>query len=294
MREVVAAIDPNVGGPPQVGRVRKVVFYALTAFLTVGLVTRFWKVNLFPILVWFPDDFVNASYAYDVEMMSIHRIHELALALSHLLITFGVAIQLWKPTRRIAPMWQASGSMAISVLLLLVVRPPLEGVGAFVYVVLGLVVLLGFLHPATALSPLPRPHDRPMTLLWLAAAVPLLIYSLDQIGLQLSGVAADPHWAHSHYQMVGEYGMHLILAGLLGAGVLTGWRITAWWAVSLAAIMGAAFIAYPSAPSSRGVGWGLGLLTWAVAYAIATERRARAAHPRIERVSSGRLTENPG
>jgi uncharacterized membrane protein YhaH (DUF805 family) len=172
-------------------------------------------------------------------------------------------------------MWQASGSIAVSIVLLLLIRPPLETVPTFVYVVLVMVVLLGFIHPGSALLQVPRPHDRPMTLLWLLAAVPALIYSFDQIGLQTSGVAADPHWANLHYQMVAEYGIHLTLVALLGATALGGWRITAWWAASMAALMGAAFIVYPNATSSGGAGWGVLLVAWAIAYAIATERRAR-------------------
>ncbi len=72
---------------------------AVTAFLTAGLVTKFWKVNLFPVLVRLPDDVINDFYGYALPEMSIHRIHYLALALSHLVVTFGVAIQLWTPTR---------------------------------------------------------------------------------------------------------------------------------------------------------------------------------------------------
>jgi hypothetical protein len=282
----------NADSPGEIGRTRKVVFYALTAFLAVGLVTQFWRVNLVPILVWFPDSFVNDFYASEIETFSIHRIHYLALGLSHLLVTFGVVIQLWKPMKWIAPMWQASGAMGVSVVLLLLVRPPLETVPAFVYVVLVMVIVLGFIHPSSALLQFPRPHDRSMTLLSVLAAVPLLVYSFNQTGLQLSGVGADPHWALLHYQMVGEYGIHLTLVALLGSTTLRGWRVTAWWAASIAALMGSAFIVYQNAASSQGAGWGLALLVWAVAYATATERRARLNRPRTERVRPGVNIEN--
>jgi hypothetical protein len=270
----MTAAHLTVGEKP-VGRVRRVAFVAVAAFLTAGLVTKFWKVNLFPLLVWLPDDVINHFYGYALAEMSIHRIHYLALALSHLLVTIGVAIQLWRPTRWVAPMWQASGATGLSVLLLVVVRPPLQGVPPFVFVVLVVVILMGFVHPDSALRRLPRPHDRPMTLLWLLMVVPTLVYTIQHIGLQVSGSAGDPHWSNGHYQMVAEYGLHLVLVGLLGASALRGWRVTGWCAASMAGVMGAAFIVFPDSQSSGGVGWGLGLLAWAVAYATATERRAR-------------------
>lgn len=270
----MSAADLSVDDKP-VGQSRTVAFVAVTAVLTAGLLTKFWKVNLFPLLVWLPDDVINDFYGYALAEMSIHRIHYLALALSHLLVTGGVAIQLWRPRRWVAPMWQASGATALSVLLLVVVRPPLQGVPPFVFVALVVVILLGFLHPASALRHLPRPHDRPMALLWLLIVVPMLVYSIQHIGLQASVASGDPHWSNGHYQMVAEYGLHLVLVGLLGASALRGWRVTGWCAASMAGFMGAAFIVFPHSQSSGGVGWGLGLLMWAVAFAIATERRAR-------------------
>ncbi len=114
-----------------------------------------------------------------------------------------------------------------------------------------------------------------MTLLWLLMVVPILVYTIHHIGLQVSGSPGDPHWSNAHYQIVAEYGLHLVLVGLLGASALRGWRVTAWCAASMAGVMGAAFIVFPDSRSSGGVGWGLGLLTWAISYAIATERRAR-------------------
>jgi hypothetical protein len=73
-----------------------------------------------------------------------------------------------------------------------------------------------------------------------------------------TGAAGDPDWSNAHYQMVAEYGLHLMLVGLLSASALLGWRFTGWCTASMAGVMGAGFIVFPHSQSSGGVGWDLG------------------------------------
>jgi hypothetical protein len=260
-----------VGSEREVGSMRRIAFYGLAGLLVVALAIQWWVV-VTPALVWFPDGFVNDFFSSRVDDFAIHRIHRLALALSHVVVLVGLVLQFRRPETQEAPMWQASGFFGAAIVVNLIVAPTSEQVPPPLWIIFGLGVLIGVLHPTSPLLGVPKPTDRRLLALTAVVAVPLVFYVLDQIGLQKSGIEADPHWAGSHYQFAGEFGVHLILLGVVGSTAFTGRRVTAWMAGVSALFMGAASAVFPDQTSSLGIVWGLALATWGLLFILTSER----------------------
>jgi hypothetical protein len=247
--------------------VRKLGFYVVLGLLVLGLTIQWW-VMVTPALVWFPDDFVNDFFSSRVDEFAIHRIHRLALALSHVIVLVGLAVQFCRPEEREAPMWQASAFFGMAIVVNLIVGPTAEQVPPPLWIIFGLGLLAGVLHPTSPLLRIPRPTDLRLLALVGVLAVPMMFYVVDQVGLQISGVDADPHWAGSHYQFAGEFGIHLILLGLISTADFTGRRITAWIAGMSALLMGAASVVFADQVSSLGPAWGAALAAWGVVFIL--------------------------
>ncbi|HSJ36163.1 MAG TPA: hypothetical protein VLB85_14020 [Acidimicrobiia bacterium] len=249
---------------------RRIAFYVLTGLLVLALTIQWWVV-LTPALVWLPDGFVNDFFSPRVDDFAIHRIHRLALALSHVVVLFGLASQFRRPEAQEAPMWQASGFFGAAILLNLVIGPTSEQVPPPLWIIFGLGVVAGVLHPTSPLRRVPRPTDRRLLALAAVVALPVAFYVLDQVGAQISGIEADPHWAGSHYQFAGEFGVHLILLGLVSSTAFTGKRVTAWMAGLSALLMGGASVVFPDQTSSLGIGWGTALAVWGLIFILTSE-----------------------
>lgn len=251
--------------------VRRSAFYIVLGLLVLALAIQWWVV-LTPALVWFPDGFVNDFFSSRVDDFAIHRIHRLALALSHVLVLIGLALQFRRPETKEAPMWQASGFFGAAIVLNLVIGPASEQVPPPLWIIFGLGVLAGVLHPTSPLLRVPKPPTDPRLLaLTAVVAVPMVFYVFDQVGLQISGMEADPHWAGSHYQFAGEFGIHLILLSLVSSTAFTGTRVTAWMAGLSALLMGIASAVFSDQASSLGLVWGAALAAWGLAFIITSE-----------------------
>lgn len=255
-------------------RARGLAFYLVVGLLVLGLAVQWWVV-VTPLLVWFPDVFVNDFFASRVDDFAIHRIHRLALALSHVIVLAGLAVQFRRPQAKEAAMWQVSAFFVMAIVLNLIIGPTSEQVPPPVWIIFGLGLLGGVLHPTSPILRLPKVASTRLLLLTVALAIPVMFYVFDQVGLQANGVAADPHWEDSHYQFVAELGLHLILLGIVTSSVFTGRRITVWMTGLAAAVMGAASFVFPDQTSSLGVGWGLVLAVWGLAFIAIGEFESR-------------------
>ena len=246
-------------------RARSISFYAVVGLLCLGLAIQWWVV-MTPVLVWFPDDFVNEFFASRVDEFAAHRIHRLALALSHVIVLIGLAVQLRQSRSNEGAMWQVSAFFAMAIALNLIIGPTSDQVPTPLWIIFGLGVLAGVLHPTSPILRLPKVASPRLLLMTVVLAVPVLLYVLDHIGLQLDGVATDPHWESSHYQFIAEFGLHLILLGFVSSTVFTGRRLTTWMAGLSAVVMGSASVVFSDQTSSLGVGWGVALLIWGLAF----------------------------
>jgi hypothetical protein len=259
--------EATVGGVMGTSRVRRVAFYAVVGLLVLGLAIQWWVV-VTPVLVWFPDDFVNDFFASRLDEFAIHRIHRLALALSHVIILVGLAIQFQRPQAKEAAMWQVSAFFVTAIVLNLIIGPTAEQVPPPLWIIFSLGVLAGVLHPTSPILRFPKVASPRLLALTAALAVPVLIYVFDHVNLQVNGVATDPHWESSHYQFIAEFGLHLILLGCVASTVFTGRRLTTWMAGLAAVVMGSASVVFSEQTSSLGIGWGLALAVWGLAFIV--------------------------
>lgn len=267
--------------------VRRIAFYVVAGLLVLALAIQWWVV-LTPAVVWLSDGFVNDFFSSRVDDFAIHRIHRLALALSHVVVLIGLALQFRRPETKEAPMWQASGFFGAAIILNLVIGPTSEQVPPPLWIIFGLGVLAGVLHPTSPLLRVPKPADRRLLALTAVVALPVVFYVFDQVALQISGAEADPHWAGSHYQFAGEFGIHLILLGLVSSTAFTGRRVTSWMAGLSALLMGAASVVFPDQTSSPGIVWGSALAAWGLLFIVTSERAGGETSPpnRGKRIAS--------
>lgn len=268
---------------PGWGRARKTAFYAVVAILLVGIGVVFWKVNLFWLLAWLPGVFLERFYVSQLEFDHVtgpfgpHVIHYLALSASHVIVIFGLALQLRRPWTKVAPMWQSAGALFLSVLTMpfVLVSGGLSQVPTPIFALMALVFTAAWLHPGNPVRKPPKPADRRMGGLWLIAVLPAVVLVVSQLQLELNGVPADPHQQGLHYNIMAEYGLYFLLVGLLGACALSGWRYSAWSASFMVALLGTGFVVYPDPFGSFGPVWGVVMILWAVLYLLATESRHR-------------------
>jgi hypothetical protein len=280
-------------------RSRRVAFYGVISLLMVSLGVVFWRVNLFWLLAWLPKDVLERLYASQLEFDMVpgpfapHIVHYLALSASQVMVLLGLAVQLRRPWTKVAPIWQAAGSLFLSVITLpfaLVSVGPSQ-IPPPVLAVIALVIAAALLHPGNPLRNPPRPVDRLMSGLWAIAAIPAVLLTVSQIQLELRGSPADPHWLGLHYNFMAEFGLHVVLVGLLGASALSGWRLSAWSVSFMVALLGIGFVAYPNLSGSYGPTWGVAMIGWAVLFIATAEVRNRrrqlppslTAHPRSRR-----------
>jgi hypothetical protein len=274
-----ARTSVSAGAPTRAPWIR-LAFYTVVGFLLAGVVITFWKVNLFPVLAWAPDGFLETFYASQLEFdhittgdFSSHRIHYLAIAATHWSLIFGLMLQFKRPMSKVAPMWQVTAGIAVVTLtypFIDVSRIPPQ-----VFGVIGMALVAGLLHPAVIFRFHPRPWDKTMLALVAIAAIPTVWMVVDQVGLQASGIEADPHWQGLHYNFMGEYGLVLLLVLALGAGSLPGWRYSVWTGTFLTVLMGAGFVTHPNAVSSQGALWGLVMIGFGLGWLVLGERRHR-------------------
>ena len=268
---------------PRWGRIRRVAFYGVITFLLVSLGVVFWKVNLFWALAWLPEDVLERLYASQLEFDMVpgpfapHVVHYLALSASQVIVLVGLAVQLRRPWTKVAPIWQAAGSLFLSVLTLpfVLVSVGPSHIPPPVLAAIALVVAAALLHPGNPLRNPPRPADPLMSGLWAIAALPALELTVSQIQLELTGSPADPHWQGLHYNFMAEFGLHVVLVGLLGASALSGWRLSAWSVSFMVALLGIGFVAYPDLSGRYGPAWGVAMIGWAVLFIAAGEARHR-------------------
>lgn len=270
--------DDTVRGEAGPTTAKKMAFLATVVLLLAPLVVVLGRETFFWAYAWLPAARLESLFADTFGgAFRPHLIHILALSASHTMVLVGLVVQFRRPVRRVAPIWQATAGLLLALLTwpFIFASTGLDAIPPPVYIIMVLAILAGFLHPARPVTRLPVPADRVMTVLWLVAAIPALFLVSSQLRLQLIGIAGDPHWEHAHYNLMAEYGLHLLLVPLLGASTLAGWRISAWTAAFMVGVVGVGFVALPNAAGSGGTFWGLAMIAWALVWLVATEFRQR-------------------
>jgi putative effector of murein hydrolase LrgA (UPF0299 family) len=208
-----------------------------------------------------------------------HRIHDLTFALLFLPALVGILSQLRRPRRNVAGMLTAlvpSVALLLTLLFTAVVSGDLRTLQPpWLMVMAGALVAL-VLHPAG--RDVFRVTGRAgvqtrLVVLAVAAALPLLPLAVRNIGLQAT--VADDHAAAGHYGFVAAFALTVVGVALLASLQPVGWRVTAWVAGLLPALLGVASQVYPVASSSLAAPWAVAAIGWGVVFAATAERARR-------------------
>jgi peptidoglycan/LPS O-acetylase OafA/YrhL len=210
-----------------------------------------------------------------------HRIHDLTFGFLFIPAIVGILAQVRRPAENVAGQVMA---LIPTVSLLLVVlitalagntrvfQPPWVTVGAAALIAIGL-------HPAGReffRSFRVARANRMMVALVVVAALPLLLFAATNIGLQVSG--ADDHAAAGHYGFMAAFSFTIIGVGLLASLRPYGWRLTAWVAGLLPALLGFVSLIYPVSSSLR-LPWAFAAIAWGAGFVVTAERTRHADGP---------------
>jgi hypothetical protein len=273
--------------PPRPARLGwQPVVFALAVLSTLGLL------GLNGLLLWRPDVYEgilnpNITGAAAAHFDSLdHRIHDLTFTLLVSTGAIGLLAQVRAPRKNVAAQFMALipwASMAVIVPLTSYWTPAATKFPLYATAVYG-----GFTLSAALLHPTGRGLvssfsvarvSRPMLVLVAVAIVPLLTLAWTNIDLQRDEAGANGHWLMGHYGFVAALSLTIIGVGLVASLRPVGWRLSAWVAGLLPAVLGLLSLVYPDVDSSLRPGWALASIGWGVTFLAAAERSERHQDP---------------
>lgn len=241
--------------------------FALAVLLTLGTAG---VIGLMVVLMQLQPGFMGMAHFTD----PAHRIHDLTFGFLIGVAVVGLLAQLRQPSKNVAGMVMAlipwvglllAGVLSTGVFRVMVINPSRS--------VAVTAVITALLHPtgrdffrSFSVSRV----NRVMLALVIIAAVPLLAFASTNIGLQ--GTVPDAHAAMGHYGFMAAFGFTVVGVGLLASLRPEGWRLTAWVAGLLPALLGLASVLYPDNSSSLGLVWAVLAIVWGVGFVAAAER----------------------
>lgn len=205
-----------------------------------------------------------------------HRIHDLTFAFLLGTAAVGTLAQLRTPARNVASQVMAMipwVGLALVIPLTEYWAAPGAGFVIVVTAIFSVLTLNAMIFHPTGRDffrsfRTSRP-DRAMLVLIVIAAAPLLALALTNIGLQRT--VTNDHSAAGHYGFMAAFSFTIIGVGLLASVRPDGWRLTAWVAGILPALLGVASLAYPEVDSSLDPIWALAAIGWGVLFVAAAE-----------------------
>ncbi len=204
-----------------------------------------------------------------------HRIHDLTFSFLFGTAVVGLLAQFRTPSRNVAGQLMAVIPWVALVLVFPITNYWVPRGTGFVLVATaiygGLTLLATILHPtgpdlfsSFSVSRV----NRVMLALVIIAAVPLLAFASTNIGLQRT--VTNQHVDLGHYGFMAAFIFTVIGVGLLASLRPDGWRLTAWVAGFLPALLGLASVVFP-VDSSLGLVWALAAIAWGVVFVAAAE-----------------------
>jgi hypothetical protein len=265
--------------PPPSSRWRRVTHRALAVLLALWALVMgvFGLVEI--VVMWLPSATLADLFGEpgtttgDPAYYSEHRAHFFLIGpLAWAMLVFS-AVQVRRPERHVASMAALLVIAAASLVAFGLTGSLLSWVvEEWLWVLMA--VALAVLHPARSLLFARARHDRSMLVLAALAAVPWLGYALVNASRQLTRGGGDgggeEFWAASAVA-----GVALVAAALVGAGDRPGWRLPAWYAALVSALVGAHALAFPGAPSGLWPFAAVASVGWGIAFAGAIVLRGR-------------------
>lgn len=245
------------------------VTLAYAAFIGLMVAQMTWRLDFF-----LPGGFGQMAHGAS----GPHRVHDLTFAFLMSTGVVGVLAQLQRPSKNVAGMMMALipfAALALAGVLadefeIVARRNPARAIGPIVAV-------------AALLHPTGRSFFRSFRVArvnWIMvalvgiAAVPFLRFASTNIRLQET--VPDEHFFQGHYGFMTAFSFTVIGVGLLASVGPDGWRLTAWVAGILPALLGVTSLVYPDATSSLDVGWAFAAIAWGAVFIAAAERTKNA------------------
>lgn len=244
------------------------IFYAVTLAFVAFLLFTLQEPLQFSYAAWLP--------GYE---QPAHRVHHVMIGSILALLVLGVLVQLYRPSRRVGA-FVLSSLVVGTVFVATVIGAGIEGgIGLAVFVIP--LIVLGLLHPTVRqFRPSRATMDRRMMVLALVGAIPLILYGIFQLNLQMTMV--DDHVAFEHYLMMAGGAFTIGLGAILAAFRPIGWRALVYGIGALAVVVAVASIVFPGGEQGTNFGLVGGALVvlWAIVFVAVAELRARNTDPR--------------
>jgi hypothetical protein len=210
-----------------------------------------------------------------------HRVHDVAYGSIFAVGVVGLFVQLRRPTNNIAAMVMAVVPWAALLLAAVLSDSYTAVVGRNPwYPIAVTVVFAALLHPAG------RDFFRSFrfsranwVLLALVGVAVVPLVSFASTNLQLQQGTADAHTPMGHYGFMAASSYSILALGLLASLRPAGWRLTAWAAGLLPAVLGISSWLYPDVVSGLDLLWALAAVVWGAAFIAAAELSKDAGRP---------------
>lgn len=194
-----------------------------------------------------------------------HRVHDLTFALIMAAGASGLIAQLRAPARNIAGQLMAlipwiALLLAFSLATTWLLFAPAPILGA-------LALAATILHPARddfSRSLSFTRVDRGMLTLMIVAALPLLAMAYRNIALQRA--LDSDHATLGHYGFMAAFSLTVLGIAALASLRPVGWRLAAWTAGALPAVLGVLSLSYPTNDSSLNSRWASAAIAWGLAF----------------------------
>ena len=240
-----------------IDRIRVGLFAAFgLAFLALAVPAAFE-----PMTFW--TGILLGEYAYPS-----HELHHLVLGVVFPVLLFGVIAQVYRPKRRIGPLYTAVGIW----IALTAVFTIGGGFSPVQLVLLALLVGMVLTHPAEAQQlPSMAALDRPMAVV--AGLTALGALAFGAVELNAHFVANDSHVGFDHYLFMATASVST--AGLAGVASFRpiGWRYPAYTVGLFLTVFGLGSVLYPGSEQGSSLGaFGLLVVVWALLFLVVAER----------------------
>jgi len=247
--------------------------FTVVVLVTLGLFGFIGAVLFLPDLATGLIGSTAAAHASQHFRTPSHRVHDLTFSFLFATAIVGLVAQLRAPPKNVAGQLMALVpwvGLALVTPLANYWVPPGTG-----FQIVATVVFGGLTLSATMLHPAGR-HlfgsfrlsraNRMMLALVVIAAVPLLAFASTNIGLQKTVASGNEHFDLGHYGFMAAFSFTVLGAGLLASLRPDGWRLTAWVAGLLPALLGLTSLVYPDIDSSLSPGWAVAAIAWGVVF----------------------------
>lgn len=211
-----------------------------------------------------------------------HRVHDLSFGLLYATGAAGLLTQLRNPRRNVAGLFMAlSPWAALGLVFLLSDYWVPFGTQFQMYATAvfgGLTLSAVLLHPAGRdLFTTLRRTDLSRSMLAMAGGggVPALIYAVTNVGLQRSEGPGNIHWQLGHYGFIAAISFTMVGLAVLAGLRPPGWRLAAWPAGMIPALLGVVSLLNPGVDSSFSGPWAWLAIAWGIGFITLAERTHR-------------------